>query len=93
MVSLETVVVRTSAVLDASVEDETVLMSIETGQYFVLKATSRAIWDRLDRPVRAHDLCSDLAELYQAPLERVRTDTLAFLDHLAAHKMIELQSG
>ncbi|MBA4763234.1 PqqD family protein [Sphingomonas sp.] len=93
MVDLETVIVRSDTVLDASVGDESVLMSIETGQYYTMKVTSRAIWERLDTPVRVRDLCAALADAYQAPLETVETDTVAFLNYLEAHKMIERREG
>ncbi len=93
MVSLEMMVVRSEAVLDASVDAETVLMSISTGQYMTLKATSRAIWSRIEHPVSVRDLCADLATAYQAPLETVEADTRAFLDHLAAQGMIELRAA
>lgn len=93
MVALETIVVRNGGILDAAVADDTVLMSVETGTYYTLKATSRAIWDRLKAPVRVEDLCIELAETYQVPLEKVKTDTLAFLNHLEAQKMIERRTG
>ncbi len=93
MVGLETVVVRSAAILDASVGEETVLMSVETGQYYTLKVTSRAIWERLREPVRVRDLCADLANAYEAPLDTVERDTLAFLNHLEAQNMIEHRTG
>ncbi len=93
MVGLETVVVRSAAILDASVGGETVLMSVETGQYYTLKVTSRAIWERLGEPVRVRDLCADLANAYQAPLDTVERDTLAFLNYLEAQNMIEHRTG
>ena len=89
MIDPDTVVVRSDTVLDASVGDESVLMSIETGTYYAMKVTSRAIWERLRTPVRVRDLCTELAGAYQAPLETVETDTLAFLNYLEAQKMIE----
>lgn len=93
MVDLETVVVRSATVLDACVGDESVLMNIETGTYYAMKVTSRAIWERLRTPVRVRDLCAELASAYQAPLETVETDTLAFLNYLEAQKMIERREG
>lgn len=89
MVALETIVVRTSRILGASVGDETLLMSVEKGEYYALSATSRAIWERLKAPVRVRDLCLELAESYEAPLETVEIDTLEFLTYLAALKLIE----
>ncbi|CCG40575.1 PqqD family peptide modification chaperone [Magnetospirillum molischianum] len=93
MVALETIVVRNDGILDANVGDETVLMSIENGQYYALTATSRAIWERLKEPVRVRDLCTDLADTYQTPLETVKTDTLEFLSYLETQKMIESRVG
>jgi hypothetical protein len=88
MVALESIIVRSEAVLDVSVDDETVLMSVATGQYLTLKDTSQAIWIRIAQPICVGDLCRDLAQLYRAPLEQVQIDTLAFLNHLAAHDIV-----
>ncbi|WP_395831093.1 PqqD family peptide modification chaperone [Elstera sp.] len=93
MVALETIIVRNDAILDANVGDETVLMSVENGQYYALTATSRAVWERLKQPVRVRDLCADLASAYQTPLETIEADTLEFLSYLEAQKMIEVRAA
>lgn len=88
MVALESMIVRQSDILSAQVDDETVLMHVESGAYYVLTATSRTIWERLVEPIRVRDLCAALASLYEAPLQTVEADTLAFLHYLDAQKMI-----
>ncbi len=93
MLALETIVVRNDAIHNANVGTETVLMSIENSQYYALTATSRAIWERLRQPVRVRDLCADLADAYQTPLETVEADTLKFLSYLAVQKMIEVRAA
>ncbi len=93
MVALETIVVRNDTILDANVGTETVLMSVENGQYYALTATSRAVWERLKVPVRVRDLCADLASAYQTPLETIEADTLEFLSYLEAQKMIEVRAA
>lgn len=91
MIDLEMTVVRNDKILSAAVGDESVLMSLESGTYYALKATSLAIWEHLKEPVRVSDLCDLLADIYQAPLETVKTDTLEFLSLLETQKMIEAQ--
>ena len=91
MVALETIIVRNDAILDANVGAETVLMSVENGQYYT--ATSRAIWERLKEPVCVRDLCADLASTYQTPVETIEADTLEFLSYLEAQKMIEVRAA
>ncbi len=93
MVALETIVVRNDTILDANVGTETVLMSVENGQYYALTATSRAVWERLKAPVRVRDLCADLASAYQTPLETIEADTLEFLSYLEGQKMIEVRAA
>ena len=93
MVALETIVVRTGRILGANFGDETVLMSVEKGEYYALAATGRAIWARLETPVRVRDLCIALAETYQAPLETIEIDTLEFLTYLEAQNLIESRPG
>ncbi len=93
MMAPEMIVVRRGDILEAQVSEETVLMSVETGQYFNLTTTSRAIWERLKTPVCVRDLCTELAAAYQTPLETVETDTLAFLGYLEAQNMIETRTG
>ncbi len=88
MILLDTIVMRNTIILDADIQNETVLMNAETGQYYTLTATSRAIWDMLKEPVRVRDLCASLAASYQTPLETVQADTLEFLGYLSEQRMI-----
>jgi hypothetical protein len=91
MIELKTIVVRDNNVFSAIVGDEIVLMSLDSGTYYSLRSTSRAIWDGLKDPVRVSDLCDFLASIYKTPLETVQSDTMAFLSLLEAQKMIEAQ--
>lgn len=93
MVGPDTIFVRSDKVLDVKLGSETVLMSIESGQYYAFTATSRVIWDYLQAPMRMSDLCTALAGSYQVPLETVEADTLKFLDYLEAQKIIERRAG
>ncbi len=88
MILLDTIVMRNKIILDADIQNETVLMNAETGQYYTLTATSRAIWGMLEKPVRVRDLCASLAASYQTPIDTVQADTLEFLGYLAAQSMI-----
>ncbi|CAA7615404.1 conserved hypothetical protein [Candidatus Terasakiella magnetica] len=84
----ESVIVRTPHPLSADVDDETVLMSIEQGNYYGLGSTARDIWSRLERPIRIGDLCAGLAAEYDVPPALIEADTLAFIRRLAEEKLI-----
>lgn len=90
MITLDTTIVRSDAVLSASVNGETVLMIGETGQYHAMAATSNDILNRLAEPVCVRDLCAALVLSYQAPAGLVESDTLEFLNHLEEQKIIDV---
>lgn len=91
MVSLDSTVTRKTNILGANFGDEVILMSPENENYYELTATSRTIWDKIAEPILVRDLCVDLSQIYQAPLERIEPDVLHFLSHLQIHNMVELR--
>jgi hypothetical protein len=88
MLGPDSLVMRDSAIFGADLAEETVLLSVDQGKYFSLSATSRAIWAGLSEAVRVKDLCANLARTYDAPIDQITKDTLAFLDYLQARGLI-----
>lgn len=81
-------IVRNDAVLGADVNEEVVLLDVESGRYFGMAETARAIWEALAAPITIADLCARLSEDYDAPAEQIGTETIAFLDHLEARGLV-----
>jgi hypothetical protein len=88
MIDLDSVVSRSPSALSAEVDSETVLMSIEHGNYYSLTRTSRDIWTQISQPVTVRQLCLHLAAVYQVPFESIQADTLAFLEFLAGANLL-----
>lgn len=86
-------VVRNEACLSAKVENEIVLMSIESGCYGGLDDIGGDIWQRLEEPITVTELCNDLAVEYNADRTTIETDVLAFLNALWQKQMIEIVHG
>jgi hypothetical protein len=75
-------------VLEAVVDDETLLMSAERGNYYGLARVAHEIWGRLATPMRLETLCASLADEFDAPTERIEADVRAFLDKLIAEGLV-----
>lgn len=88
--TLESIVTRSTAPLAAKLQDDTVLMSLERGNYYCVSDTAEAIWERLASPTRIGDLCAALASEYGIAQEQVISDTMPFLDQLAAEGLIDV---
>lgn len=83
-------VVKSEQCLSAVVEDETVLMSIESGCYAGLDDIGSEIWQCLEKPITVAELCDGLASKYEASRSVIEADVLAFLHSLWQKQMIEI---
>lgn len=73
--------------------DETVLMSLERGNYYGLDAIATDIWLRLEQPISIGDLCAQLVEDYEADLATIQRDVLNLLEHLRAEGLVDVRKN
>jgi hypothetical protein len=91
-ISLETVVAQVRGQLSCTLASETVLMSIETGQYYYLNKVGSRIWDLLATPHCVADLCITLLATYEVERSQCEHEGLAFLDNMYTDKLIQVAS-
>ena len=78
------VVTRSPEILDAEIDGETVMMSIENGEYYGLDEIGSTIWQLLEEPRSVDDLCRTLRQEYDVEEDKCRRDVTRFLGELAA---------
>jgi len=66
------------------------MMDMEQGKYFSLNSTATAIWELLDKPLSAEELCDRLAEEYEVEKEKCIEDVNAILTEMKALGLIKL---
>ncbi len=86
-----TIICRSTSALYSSIGDETVLMSLERGNYYGLDAIATDIWLRLEEPVSIGDLCARLVEEYEADLPTIQQDVLNLLEQLRTEGFLDVQ--
>ena len=84
---------RRQNVLSAVVNDELVMMSVETGQYFNLNAVGARIWRLLETPQRLDSIVAALIDIYDVPEAAIREEALDFLVRLEREKMVASGPG
>ncbi len=72
------------SVVCAELDEEAVLLNIETGIYFGLDAVGTRIWNMLKEGVTESSIVDQLLEEYDVEPARLRADVAEFLDQLAA---------
>ena len=90
--SLDTMVSVSKEPLSCTLDDETVLMSIENGQYYYLNKVGSRIWTGLATPQRIADLCAALLAAYDVEPAQCEHEVLTFLDTLYGYKLVQVAS-
>lgn len=76
------VLARGKSIAATDLDDETVMMDLETGRYFHLDDIATAVWRLLETPCRLDALIARLLEEYDVTEDVCRNDTIELLESL-----------
>jgi PqqD family protein of HPr-rel-A system len=82
-------IVPSSSVVCADVNDEAVLLNVETGIYFGLDGLGAQIWKLIEEGANEEEILSRLLAEYEVTPEQLHGDLTEFLTQLDAHGLIE----
>jgi hypothetical protein len=91
-IKLDTIVVASRNQLSSDLSGEVVILSLADGTYYGLGRTGSRIWSLLQEPRRVEEIVEILVDEYDVELDRCRAESLAMLDDLHAHALIEIYS-
>jgi len=81
---------RSSEPLQAGLDDEVVMMSVEKGCYYGLDPVGARIWELLESPKTVNEVVDDLLEAYEVEREVCERETIAFLQSLIDEDLAEI---
>jgi hypothetical protein len=93
MIDLKSVVQRKRDLLSYQMDSETVMMSVEQGEYFALDEVGGRIWELIERPYTVSSLCDLLGREFDVDAEDCRKDVLEYLNKLLDLGIIEVANG
>ncbi|HEX9805525.1 MAG TPA: HPr-rel-A system PqqD family peptide chaperone [Alteraurantiacibacter sp.] len=68
---------------DAALDDEVVLIDADSGEFFAIKDSALAIWQRLDKESDLDRVIASLCEDFHVSAEQCRADVEVFVAQLA----------
>jgi hypothetical protein len=89
-IRIQTKVVRNQDIIFSDMDDETVMMSIEKGEYYGVNPVGRRIWELLETPSTTAGICEVLNEEYNVNPEQCCKDVLSFLVRLSEKDIIKI---
>jgi hypothetical protein len=78
------------SIISAELDNEAVLLNVETGIYFGIDAVGTRIWQLLEAGSSVEDIFSQLQEEYDVEPSELRTDLNEFLDVLQANELVQI---
>jgi len=70
-------------------DGETVMMSIEQGEYYGIDAIGSEIWHMLEEEKCVRDICTSLCQRYDVDESVCQKDVLRFLENMHERKIVE----
>jgi len=89
-IAADRLVVQSQMPMAASVDNEVVLLNVAAGTYYGFSELGLEVWYRIAAPTNVGHLCAELAAEFDADMETITRDVLAFLSQLAEYRLIEV---
>jgi hypothetical protein len=86
----DTTIKRNIEVFASEIDDEVVMMNIESGRYYGMDAVGSRIWELISEKIRVRDLIAALMKEYDVGEEQCRSDVMEFLHELSDQNLIEI---
>jgi hypothetical protein len=89
ILTVDTVIQRKAGVIQTTVDQDIVMVSIDTGNYYGVSSVARDIWEAIEQPIRIGDLINRLVAAYDIEFDVCAKETLSFLETLRAEKLLQ----
>ena len=87
-INLNSTITRNEELLSGEIDNEIVLMNLESGSYHVINKTGQRIWELLEQPMTVAEICSTISEEYIVDPETCQNEVLNFITGLLNRQMI-----
>lgn len=81
------------AVVLAELDDEAILLNVESGIYFGLDPLGTLIWKRLGDGALEDEIFEEMLDQYEVDGDKLRSDISVFLATLAANNLVRPVDG
>lgn len=92
MINKSCIIKRCEGIVEAEIDGELVMMSIENGAYYGLDSIAKRIWQLIEVPLSVKAICDQMLEEYDVQEGQCQEDVLQFLNTMAEQNVIKLNA-
>ena len=86
--NLSTIVCRHDDILSSSIDEETILLSIENSKYYGIDPVGSTIWQIMETPISLESIITALQSQYNVPRKQCHDDVFQFVESLLKKNLI-----
>ena len=90
MLELTTKIAQKEDLIAADLDDEVMMMSLETNSYFAINSVGSDIWQAIQQPKTVAEICALLQATYDVDYETCLSETHTFLQYLIDEKVARI---
>lgn len=89
-VTLQSRIAKNDDIVSAEIDDEFVMMSIESGKYYLANKTGSRLWALLDKPRTVAELCAILTSEFKITPAVCQKEVLDFITQLLSRNVVTI---
>ena len=86
----DTVIRQTDSQVQADIDGEVVMMSIEKGSYYMLNEVGSRIWEIVQQPTSVADICSQIVAEFDVTAEQCEPDVIKLVDEMLKCQLVKV---
>lgn len=86
----QTSVIKGDEVVSSIMDNETIMMSIENGEYYGINPVGSQIWEQIKTPRKVADICKIMCREFNVEPEQCRRDVVNFLNQMVEKGIIAI---
>ena len=91
MITSNSIICQSRNQVSTEIDGETVLLSIDKGNYYGMNKVPTAIWSWLEQPMKVSDICKKVTEIYEVADDVCEKDVMKALSDLHHEGLISIQ--
>ena len=88
----DAIITRNEDIFTGQIDDELVMVSINSGSYFVLNSTALRIWELLESPNSIAGICDILIKEFEIDPLELQTEVIKFVETLKEKGIVTIKS-
>jgi hypothetical protein len=91
VLTLDSIICQSPSQISTEIDGETVLLSIDKGNYYGMNKVLSTIWIWLEQPMKVSEICRKVTETYEVAEDVCEKDIMKALGDLQKEGLIEIQ--